>query len=450
MKLSLLSCTLLAASASAKTTLFLSSSSTSSSQAAPISIDAAEANEILSDHLDVTYNGARSGRSQIWDHVLKLDAANEALAFDQKASVERLFDGSIDSSKNRLFVLMHGADADAVPSSIGATHEMVTSPSSESFDALLSSYFGDLQNTLRLNDGALNHFSANFLQGLGSLATGVEHAIGGAASWLMSSSVEATAQRASHWWSDLQNLVKDRKSAAFDAVQAELEAVHGLLDRIRSDGQTEDDLAFQPLRIQGLGDVEAAYGAGSIEYAKAKKVVQQALEELADAFRSRSQAQGRDASIALILNDNEARLGKRSAVPSGSLLEPFLRRASPSGLAGSSKKKKPVNLIASCFTDQKELEKASNSCSGHGKARQTSKGGRKCWRCQCQATKEKGRTTYWAGAACEKKDVSTEFVLLGTTGLVLVLISLGSVYYLYAAGNAELPGTLAGVTINLK
>ena len=58
--------------------------------------------------------------------------------------------------------------------------------------------------------------------------------------------------------------------------------------------------------------------------------------------------------------------------------------------------------------------------------------------------------TYWAGSACEKKDVSSEFILLAGSALVLALVAAGSVYVLYSAGSTELPGTLSGVTINLK
>ena len=95
--------------------------------------------------------------------------------------------------------------------------------------------------------------------------------------------------------------------------------------------------------------------------------------------------------------------------------------------------------------------KATNNCSGHGKAVKTSKGGKPCYRCQCKATEERrGKKTYWAGAACEKKDVSTEFVLLGSSVLLLVLITVGSVYFLFAQGSEDLPGTLASVTISLK
>ncbi|KAN0064582.1 hypothetical protein ACQY0O_002210 [Thecaphora frezii] len=446
MKLSLFACTLLAVSASARTTLYLSPSRPSPSDT--VAITAAEANEILSHHLDIAHHGPRSDRAQIWDHVLKLDAAHDRLTLDHKAAVERLFDGASTDNKNRLLVVMHGTtDADVVPSSFSATHEMSSSPSALSIDALLGSYMNSLQQTLRINDAAFGHLSSGFFPALQSIAAGVEDAVEDAASWLMGSSAPAAEKATtSKWWADLDELVREKKSAALEVVQSELEALHGLLDRISLGDSHEDDLTFQALRFQGLGDVKATYGVDSIEYAKVKKIVKEAIQELTQAFESRSEAQRRDAAVAFVLNESEVKLAKRSA-STRSLLKPFFGRDSASKLA---KTKKPVNLLGTCFTEQSKFKEATNSCSGHGKAKQSSQGGRKCWRCQCQATKEKGRTTKWAGVACEKKDVSTEFVLLGSTGIFLALISVGSVYFLYNAGSAELPGTLAGVTINLK
>lgn len=219
---------------------------------------------------------------------------------------------------------------------------------------------------------------------------------------------------------------------------------------------------MQPLRFSGLQNVESTYGADSVEFAQAKEMVRAAVEQVTSLFQSQSEQQGRAASIAFVVTETADETGathllaKRS---SSDLLRPF-RRASelshgaairPDAFASSKPSPLPKNLAGTCFTSQSALEKATNYCSGHGKGVQTSRGGKPCYRCQCKPTEvRKGKKVYWAGSACEKKDVSTEFVLIGSSVLLLVLISAGSVYFLFAQGSEELPGTLASVTISLK
>lgn len=104
------------------------------------------------------------------------------------------------------------------------------------------------------------------------------------------------------------------------------------------------------------------------------------------------------------------------------------------------KRPKESDYIGKCFKSAKDLEKATAECSGHGKAVQTNHGARKCYTCQCKASKHKGRTTYWvsadgtmacdeaatdaclqAGEACQKVDVSGPFVLIASTVVVLLV-----------------------------
>lgn len=94
------------AGASAKTSLYLSPAQ---NLAAPIAIQAEEAHQILSHHMgtDVAPSDASS---DIWAHVLHTNKAGD-VEVDQRAMVERLFDGHRDEP-NRLLVLMHGAAHD--------------------------------------------------------------------------------------------------------------------------------------------------------------------------------------------------------------------------------------------------------------------------------------------------------------------------------------------------
>ena len=75
--------------------------------------------------------------------------------------------------------------------------------------------------------------------------------------------------------------------------------------------------------------------------------------------------------------------------------------------------------------------------------------------CACsstQSTDGRGRTktTKWAGNACDRKDVSSEFVLLAGTAIGLILFVLGSVALLVAAGEQKLPSVLTGGVVASK
>lgn len=318
-----------------------------------------------------------------------------------------------------------------------ATHSIESAPSSNSFDALFDSYMASLSRTLQSSESALSHLAGTFMDGF---SASIE--------WLTANSHSTTAT----WSKQAASL----QSAAFDKLEEELRSAEALLTKL----ETKDcgELGMQPLRFSGLQDVKSTYGTESAEYAKAKELVRAAVEQVTDLFQTRSEEQRRPASIAFVVTDADRALTKRSTAD---LLAPFHVRSSelshgsavrPAELFASSKPSPlPKNLGGTCFTSQSSLEDATNHCSGHGQGVKSTRGGKPCWRCQCKATEvRKGKKVSWAGAACEKKDVSTEFALVGSSVLLLLLISVASVYFLYAQGSEELPGTLASVTISLK
>ncbi|KAJ9475092.1 putative protein kinase [Pseudozyma hubeiensis] len=435
--LALAAATVAVTGASAKTTLYLSPAH--NLPAAPIGINAEEANRILSHHISVG-DAFSEDDSDMWAHVLHSNKAGN-VQVDQRAMVERLFDGHRDE-QNRLLVLMHGsAHDDVIPIGVHATHNIETAPSSNSFDALFDSYMTSASQALKASDSTLSHLTGSFLDGFGA-----------SIEWLTSK----TNDVAGTWSQQAASF----KSSAFNKLEQELQSAEALLAKLKttSSGAAAQDLSLQPLRFSGLQQVESTYGADSTEYAKAKEMVRSAVEQVTSYFQSRSQEQGRAASIAFVVTDNVEADAPHLSKRSSDLLRPF-QRASAAAVRPDMLKSKPSskpsalpkNLAGTCFTSESSLEKTTNNCSGHGKAVKTSKGGKPCYRCQCKATEERrGKKTYWAGAACEKKDVSTEFVLLGSSVLLLVLITVGSVYFLFAQGSEDLPGTLASVTISLK
>lgn len=103
--LALTAATVAVTGAFAKTSLYLSPAHNLA--AAPVSIDAEEAHRILSHHMSVG-DASSLDDSAMWAHVLKSNQAGE-VQVDQRAMVERLFDGHQDE-QNRLLVLMHGSE----------------------------------------------------------------------------------------------------------------------------------------------------------------------------------------------------------------------------------------------------------------------------------------------------------------------------------------------------
>ncbi|KAJ1024564.1 hypothetical protein NDA13_004495 [Ustilago tritici] len=421
------------AGASAKTSLYLSPAR---NIAAPIRISAEEADRIISHHINTGDALDQKDETEMWAHVLH---SNEEV--DQRVMVERLFDGH-EQEQNRLLLLMHGsAYDDVIPSHLSPTHTISTSPNSNSFDALFDSYLSSVSQILKSSDSAFSHLAGTFMDGFSA-----------SIDWLSTTSHSAPSK----WSQEASEL----KSTAFSKLEKELRSAEALLAKLES-GKNED-LSLQPLRFAGLQEVESTYGADSVEYAKAKKWVQEAVEKTTSLFEAKSESQGRAASIAFVVTSSSNGSG---AVPHltkrSDLLLPFKRQLSFDSALSSQDaleskpspfpSRLPSNLLSTCFTSATDLEKATNNCSGHGLAVKTSKGGKPCYRCQCKATEvRKGKKVYWAGAACEKKDISTEFVLLASSVLLLVLASVGSVYFLWKQASEELPGTLASVSISLK
>ena len=67
----------------------------------------------------------------------------------------------------------------------------------------------------------------------------------------------------------------------------------------------------------------------------------------------------------------------------------------------------PVGSDALCFTSEEVCANSTDACSGHGTCVEANKAGRTCFTCACEATSDSaGRTQYWAGSRCERKDVS--------------------------------------------
>ncbi|PWN97438.1 hypothetical protein FA09DRAFT_54227 [Tilletiopsis washingtonensis] len=223
------------------------------------------------------------------------------------------------------------------------------------------------------------------------------------------------------------------------------QGIDSLIALLHGEDTSAHEPSVEPLRFDAhLDELRASYGADSSAFAEAKASVSAALESLVAGAKAHAPNLAvvvlprREASSGLEARDS---LDVFSTAPRASRAvsdveaDPLL-----------AKRPKESDYIGKCFKSAKDLEKATAECSGHGKAVQTNHGARKCYTCQCKASKHKGRTTYWAGEACQKVDVSGPFVLIASTVVVLLLVTLGSVYYLMAEGSAELPSVLTGLS----
>jgi hypothetical protein len=102
-------------------------------------------------------------------------------------------------------------------------------------------------------------------------------------------------------------------------------------------------------------------------------------------------------------------------------------------------------------TNLDSCNNATNSCSGHGTCK-ASGSSKSCFQCKCSRTiirtNKDGskKTNLWAGAACQKKDISTEFTLFAVFGVTMAMLIMGVIGMMYSMGAQELPSVIgAGV-----
>lgn len=104
------------------------------------------------------------------------------------------------------------------------------------------------------------------------------------------------------------------------------------------------------------------------------------------------------------------------------------------------KKTKVVPHAHMCFKDAKDVKNQTANCMSHGEPVEAVSNYQDgaCWVCAC----EKG----YGGQGCEKRDVSSGFMLLFLSSAGLILILVASVMLLFGSANEPLPSTLAAVS----
>ncbi|KAH8151239.1 uncharacterized protein LAJ45_04441 [Morchella importuna] len=99
-------------------------------------------------------------------------------------------------------------------------------------------------------------------------------------------------------------------------------------------------------------------------------------------------------------------------------------------------------LIARCHSTKDACESSTANCSGRGTCTKAIQAGsNSCWTCSCNppVRKDGVKTTTWAGAACQKKDISVPFNMFLVFGIVITFVLIAAINLLYGIGDEPLP-----------
>lgn len=115
----------------------------------------------------------------------------------------------------------------------------------------------------------------------------------------------------------------------------------------------------------------------------------------------------------------------------------------------------PKGILPACYSSQSACESSTHNCAGHGSCSLKYKdsmgpGKGACYSCQCSVSRHTNKdgtvkTTRWTGPACQKKDVSFEFWLLGSVTVGLVSVIAWGVGLLMRMGAEDLPSVIGAV-----
>ncbi|KAG1861559.1 hypothetical protein DFJ58DRAFT_777338 [Suillus subalutaceus] len=259
--------------------------------------------------------------------------------------------------------------------------------------------------------------------------------IAGAPTSSITSFVSSYLQRAAHAYSLVYSDLAippegiprtlDIFSAPTPANEAFLAEISTLTKFVEPTADIYDD-KFASLELTGLSQLAATYGRSSDQYQLAARTVRAVLE--ASAADAKTRVAVLSYTPSLILDKRQPQSPQQSPLAA---LRP---------LAGP-----PIRRLASCFTSAETCSNGTNSCSGHGQCVSTLSAEQECFICACSDTKSNsGKTESWAGDMCQRKDISSTFVLIAGTVITLILLMGGAVSLLYSIGDDELPSILMG------
>lgn len=180
--------------------------------------------------------------------------------------------------------------------------------------------------------------------------------------------------------------------------------------------QTEEGIIF--MNIDSLSSLGQKVGWSSKTYKLAKLL-------LADAFVNLSKNYRVSLMVLPLRGEDKSKVQKRDQ----ELQEVFAE--------DESKRKY-------CFSSEENCEKFTSSCRSHGKCIKSGS----CWSCKCSPTNDSatGKTIFWAGSDCNKKDISSEANLFLWSAIALLVCIVYAIKLLVNAGSEDLPGVLGAVS----
>lgn len=188
----------------------------------------------------------------------------------------------------------------------------------------------------------------------------------------------------------------------------------------------------------------AAKGANSPEAKIAEELYSYLLQHIPSSIRS---------TILLLPQPREGARVKRDEEPLSMIQTPA--SSSSNSDPGSDFTPAPAKQIlasgpiARCHSSKDACESSTADCSGRGECVKAAEAGANtCWTCACNKPKQGSgvKTVSWAGAACEKKDISVPFNMFLVFGIVITFVLIAAVNLLYSIGDEPLPSVLsAGV-----
>lgn len=340
------------------------------------------------------------------------------------------------------------------------THQVSNSPSSDSWSALLASF---AESAATMAGGAENAMSL-----WGSTLLAEAHDVASAVQLWLSPDSERDL--------DWMDVAASHDSGALVKLQREVGHINEHLDNLASAEAAQSE--FQALRLQALSDIKQAHGVTGEEYKQALHLVKATIHSAVERMHQVAKNRGQEARIALILSSNnpqahESLYQKRNSASIGSLLLPFGKRVTnaaeqrafkfgevASSLGAPSFEGpsfspqsvdatllNPKDYQGKCFTSAEALYNATASCSGHGTAVQKIRATKRCFRCQCKATRTSNSKTSWAGDACEKVDLSNQTLLFLGTAAGLIFLTAATIQFMLKEGDLPLSGTLASVSV---
>ncbi|KAG1725417.1 uncharacterized protein EDB91DRAFT_1062235 [Suillus paluster] len=190
--------------------------------------------------------------------------------------------------------------------------------------------------------------------------------------------------------------------------------------------ESSSDDKFASLELTGLSQLASTYGRSSEQYQLAVRTVRAVLEATTADAKAR---------VAVLSYTPSTIIDKRQPQPPQQ--SPLPAPHPPTG--------PPARRLASCLPSADACSNATSACFGHGQCVSTINAGQECFVCACSDTKSaSGKTESWAGEMCQRKDISSTFVLIAGTVITLILLMGGSVSLLYSIGDDELPSILTG------